>query len=102
MAGRDASFTHKHWAVITVSLRDAVDSKLAPAASHVVASLKQMQAGKTQLAQGAHVVQALSELGTAYSRLFARYDTLFRGVNEAVRAAGLDEVAARKEYNRSS
>jgi len=100
MAGKDTTYTHRDWRTSLTACRDQLDLVLAPALEHIRHDLQGVDAGRTQLAQGARMVVIVSELGTEASRILGDHDQRLRQVGEAQAAAGgLAEVAGDKRYN---
>ena len=99
MAGRNTSYTHRHWRVAATDMRNAITDVLAPALDHMRAGLVRADAGRTQLKMAAQLVVFTRDLGEQGTRILAAHDARLRRVGEAQAAAGHAEVAGHKDYH---
>jgi hypothetical protein len=100
MAGRDASYTHRHWYQEAADIVTALSDVLVPALAHMQADLIAMQAGRAHLATAAGFIEQVGELGREGERVLAAHGPRLARVSETqAQAGGLGEVAADKRYN---
>ena len=100
MAGKDTRYTHAQWRVSATALRDALRTQLVEALDHMIAGLRRVDAGKSQIAFMQQSLITVRELGDMGTTILGAHDARLRQVGEAqAHAGGLPEVAGDKNYN---
>jgi hypothetical protein len=99
MAGRDASYTHRHWSQEAADIAGALSDVLTPALAHMHGDLVARQAGRTHLTTAAGFIELVGELGREGARVLAAHGPRLARVGEAqAHAGGVNEVAGDKRY----
>jgi hypothetical protein len=102
MAETQAGYTHREWKADMAAIRDVFGGRIAPAMEQMLANLRALDAGRTQMAQFSNALGLVGELATQADQIIDATGARYGGVNEAQAAAGgLPEVYGDKRAHQA-
>jgi hypothetical protein len=97
MAETRPTYTDATWKADMAAIQDVLGDRIAPTMEQMLASLKGLDAGRTQIALFTNALGQVTELGTQATVILDATGTRYNPVNETQAAAGgLTEVYGEK------